>query len=384
MRTVGVICEYNPLHNGHLRQLSLIRQAAPKAGIVCLMSGNFVQRGEPAQFHKSLRAKAAILSGADLVLELPVQYVLSSAEGFAAGGVRILGAFCDALSFGCESGEPVPLMETAKLLLDGRMDELIRQELALGVSYPTAREKALARLGGQSDLLRRPNDILAVEYCKAILRQNLPMDIFPIVRNGDYHASVPDTDAPSASSLRAMVNSGSDIRPYVPSEAFALFQGASVHTLAQGEKAILARLRTMQDAEFEALPFGAEGLWRKLMHECRTQPDLASILAAVKSKRYTHSRLCRMVMCAFLGIDQNTLSSQPGYVRALALNDRGREILRSARESIPIYNTGEATDSSQWTLEQRCEDLYSLFSSLPEPPGGAKQNRIQYVPINTA
>lgn len=377
MKIVGIICEYNPFHNGHARQLRLIRERlGADTAIVCAMSGNYVQRGAPAIYPKALRAKAAVLSGADLVLELPVNYALSSAEGFAAGGVKILGQLCDYLCFGSESGSASKIMSTAQTLLSPAFSEQLRQQLDLGLSFPAARQKALEQMDGDASLLARPNDILAVEYCKAVLSQNLSMTPLPIRRGGDYHDLTPDAAEPSATSLRQLIINGEDIAPYSP--AASVFSGAATHSIAAGEKAALYRLRTMTDEEFEALPYGSEGLWRKLMHESRRQAALEDILAAVKSKRYTRTRLDRMVMCAFLGIDRETLVSAPAYTRVLAFNDTGRQILARHRDSGKFINTGEAVEHPHWTLEQRCEDLYGLFAETPEPPGQAKQNRVVY------
>lgn len=379
MKAVGVICEYNPLHNGHVRQLRHIRGQYPEAAIVCLMSGNFVQRGAPAQFHRTLRARAAVLCGADLVLELPVNYALSSAEGFAAGGVRILSGFCDGLCFGAETADASGLTETARLLLSEEFSGLLRRELEQGISFPAARQNALRSLGGTDELLARPNDILAVEYCKAIRQQSSPLKPIVIRREGDYHSSEPDPHAPSATALRELAARGESIAPYIPEAAAKIFSSAALHSLEAGERAVLARLRTMTEEEFEALPYGSEGLWRKLMHESRQQPDLQSILNAVKSKRYTRSRLDRMVMCAFLGITAQTLAAPPDYTRVLAFNDRGRQVLRQARETASFYNVGQAVDHPHWALEQRCADLYGLFAEkAPQAPQGALADRVFY------
>ena len=240
MSVVGIICEYNPLHNGHAKQIRMIRQIlGADTAIVCLMSGNYVQRGAPAIFDKSLRAKSAILSGADLVLELPVTYALSSAEGFAAGGVKILSHICDYLCFGCETGEKASLMATARALLSEEFPPLLREELEKGCSFPTARQKALESLGIPSDLLSRPNDILAVEYCKAILSQRSPIKPLPIYRAGDYHAEIPEIENPSATALRKQILAGQAWLHYVP--CGSVTDSAPRHTLAAGERAILAK-----------------------------------------------------------------------------------------------------------------------------------------------
>ena len=374
MKIVGILCEYNPLHLGHAKQLSAIRGAsAEETAIVCLMSGNFVQRGYPAIFDKALRARAALEAGADLVLELPVQYALSSAEGFAAGAVSILGKFCDEMSFGAEHPDAAGLMATAQALLSPDFSRHLRTHLDAGLSFPAARARALSDMGAQEHLVSSPNDILAVEYCKAILAQNSPMRPAPIRRAGSYHDVSADPENPSATALRALIENEMDFRPYVPT---ALFADAPIHTLKNGERAMLARLRTMTDAEFEALPYGSEGLWRKLMHECRQKNTLEDILTAVKSKRYTRSRLDRMVMCAFLGLTKDDLASPAPYCRVLGFTKRGQQVLHTAKERTPIYNVGQRIDSPQWALEQRCNDLYGLFAEHIEGTGMEPKRRV--------
>ena len=380
MTVTGIICEYNPFHRGHKKQLDTLRRLrGSDSGIVCLMSGHFVQRGAPAIVDKTLRARAAVLCGADLVLELPVTAALSSAEGFAAGGVSILSRFCDELCFGAESPDAVPLLRTAEALLSPAFRESLRTQLDKGLSFPAARQSALEAMGSSGALLTDPNNILAVEYCKAILDQNSAMKPLPILREGSYHDPEAHPENPSATSLRQLMIKGLHWDSFVPPEAADCFVGATLHTLAAGERAILGKLRTMTDAEFEALPYGSEGLWRKLMHESRRQATLEDILTAVKSKRYTRSRLDRMVLCAFLGITEATLSEKPHYTRVLALNDRGREILKTARRSGQFPNIGERLDSPWQTLETRCGDLYGLFAEgSPEPAGKETERRIFY------
>lgn len=377
MEIVGIICEYNPLHLGHAGQIRRIRQTlGGDTAVVCLMSGSFVQRGAPAVYPKSVRAAAALQSGADLVLELPVTYALSSAEGFAMGGVEILSRLCTRLCFGAECGSEDALMSLARGLLSPGFPSALRTFLDQGLSFPAARQQALHALGLDSELLSSPNNILGVEYCKAILKLSCAMSPLVIHRPGDYHAQTADPCAPSATALRRMVVQGQSIRSYVPTE---LFQNAPVHTLAAGERAILARLRTMSEEEFSVLPYGGEGLWRKLMHESRRQPDLESILTAVKSKRYTRTRLDRMVMCAFLGIDQQTMSAPAPYARILGFDRRGRELLALTRKSGFFLNVGTRIDHPYWLLEQRCADLYGLFAvDGPEPAGSEPRQRIIY------
>ena len=379
MKITGIICEYNPLHLGHRKQMVQIRQIQGQdSGIVCLMSGNFVQRGAPAILDKSLRAKAAILSGADLVLELPATVSLSSAEGFAAGGVSILAPFCDALCFGAEHADKEALLKVAKALLEPDFSEALRSELSKGLSFPAARQAALTAMDIDGDLVTQPNNILAVEYCKAILQQSTRMEPLPITRCGSYHDTLPDPENPSATALRQLLQAGSGWERYVPQEAISCFENATLHTLAAGERAVLYRLRSMTDQEFEALPYGSEGLWRKLMHAARQEATLEDILTAVKSKRYTRTRLDRMVMCAFLGISLQDLMEKPPYVRVLAFNDRGREILKLARETGLFPNAGQQMDHPYQALENRWEDYYALFAQDQPAPAGTEPDRRVY------
>lgn len=378
MKTVGIVCEYNPLHKGHSRQLQLVREHfGSDCAIVCAMSGSFVQRGAPAILDKSIRAEAAVRCGADLVLELPVTCALSSAEGFAAGAVKALQGLCDVLCFGAETPQKELLLDTARCLLSPAFPPLLRQAMDTGLSFPAARQQALEAMGLPA--LVNPNDILGVEYCKAILQQSSPIDIFPIHRPGSYHATEPDRENPSATALRQRMLRGERWLEYVPPEAGELFASAPLHELHAGELAVLARLRTMTDAEFEALPYGSEGLWRKLMHASREKASLEEILTAVKSKRYTRSRLDRMVMCAFLGITRETMAMEIPYSRILGFSDRGRQLLNTAKKNRVFRNPGQADSRPYWELEKRCGDLYGLFcTASPEPPGAEERRRVCY------
>ncbi len=374
MDITGIICEYNPLHIGHKKQIDHLKTQFPDGGIVCLMSGNFVQRGQPALFHKSLRAQAAIQCGADLVLELPVTGALSSAEGFASEGVRILGDFCHRLCFGAENADKAQLLQVAQALLAPEFSGHLADKLQTGVSFPVARQRALEDMGVDGSILSQPNNILAVEYCKGILTKNSPMLPYPIYRPGNYHEKKADGDNPSATAVRDLMLSGGNWGEFVPEMARDIFSGGEMHTLAAGERAILARLRTMTEEEFAALPYGSEGLWRKLMHTAGREASLEGILTAVKSKRYTRTRLDRMVMCAFLGLTEADMRRPAPYTRVLAFNDRGREILKAARMSGEFVNIGEKTGDPYEVIESRTGSLYGLFAEGSVGAPDAEEN----------
>ena len=430
MGITGIICEYNPFHQGHLRQLRLAReQGGEDSVLVCLMSGNYVQRGEPAIFPKSLRAEAALRCGADLVLELPLTAALSSAEGFAAGGVRILSALgCDQLCFGTETESLEVLRRSAEANLDPAFDALLRRELEGGCSYAAARQRALESLGAGEGVCS-PNDILAVEYLKALLRQNSSMKPLPIRRPGSYHADTLDPEAPSATALRAALASacrgghwppeiaaashtchserseesvspnllpshtarGEESVPpdpmplwasAVPSCLHELYENAPLHTWQAGERAVLAILRTLPEDAFRQLPFGAEGLWSKLMKNCRRRASTAEILENTLSKRYARTRIQRMLLCAVLGLRAEDLDRPAPYARILGFNERGRALLREGKARFPLVNAGERpADAAYYALETRASDLYSLFSAAgPRMAGEEGRLRVCVLP----
>ncbi len=380
MKTAGIVCEYNPLHLGHVKQYGLIRQALGEdTCILCLMSGAYVQRGEPAVFDAGTRARAAVLSGANLVLELPITAALSSAEGFAAGAVRVLTELggVDYLCFGSESGDGNKIMSTAELLLSSAFSDALQKGLADGDSFAALRQRTLEALGGDGSLLCNPNDILAVEYCKALRSSGSPISPMAILRGGSYHASVPTAENPSAASLRARMQGG-DWLSYVPPQARALFSNAPLHRLIYGERAMLARLRAMDESEFAALPYGSEGLWRKLMANSYRAPTLETLIDGVKSRRYARSRIARMVLCAYLGIRAEDLESPAPYVRILAFDAIGRHFLRaiSEKSNIPLLHPGESDGSTYGKLEARALRLYSLFLPPDEAPVLPEHERV--------
>lgn len=387
MAVVGIICEYNPFHLGHARQFQLVRERfGPDTKIICLMSGNYVQRGAPAVFDKFVRSRAAVLCGASLVLELPLTCALSSAEGFAQGGVGVMDRLgvVDKLCFGSEHGAVRALQETARLLLAPGFDDALRTTLQGGMSFAAARAETVRRLGGDDTLLRQPNDILAVEYLKAIERLQSRLEPVSVLRQGSYHVQTPDPEQPSATALRILLEQDGAWEQYVPSAAARVFRGAAQYGFSYGERAVLARLRTLEESDFQHLPYGAEGLWRKLQKACRTQPSVEAILRAVKSKRYAYSRLQRMLLCAFLGLTEAELHKQPSYVRALAFDAAGRGLLRRIRSEgcIPVINAGEVPeDNAYYALERRAGDLFTLFAKEPSDTvcGLEAAGRIFYV-----
>jgi predicted nucleotidyltransferase len=366
VETAGIVCEYNPFHAGHRYQLRETRRLLGRdAEIVCLMSGNYVQRGQPAIYDKWFRAETAVRQGADLVLELPLTIAVNAAGYFASGAVDCFTALgcLDHLVFGCESGDTARLKDAAKCLCAPEFDGVLREKLAQGVSYARAREQALTELGGDGTLLQTPNNALGIDYLRRLLEGKSNIRPMAIPR---------DPKVPSASDIREKLESGEhqEIAP--------------LHTMAQGEKAMLAVLRTLPDHAFACAPFGGEGLWSKVMKASRRENSLEEILMACKSKRYAYTRLRRMLLCLYLGLSREDLQREIPYLRVLAFNDRGREVLHRIKKTSALPLTAgpvprDPASQAYFRLESRATDLYSLFAAVPEPVGREQAHRPRYV-----
>lgn len=376
MQTVGLIAEYNPFHSGHLYHIARTRaHFGEEAGIVCIMSGNWVQRGEAALCDKWTRAGMALRGGVDLVLELPTPWALSSAESFARGAVALLSAcgLVDALSFGSESGSLEDLQATAGGLSSTDFTQHLRQFLDQGLSFPHARQQAAtALLGHTADCLKTANNNLGVEYLRAITKLGSSMQAFTILRQGVGHDSPQSCEAyASASQLRKLLLSGSDplcLTPYLsPADAAALHRGglASLH---EATRAVFARLRILSADDLLAFPDCKEGL-HNLLHKAAMQTsNLESLYEAVKSRRYTHARIRRLVLAAFLGVRSIDRPSTPPYLRVLGMNKRGQALLRRMKQSatLPILTKAAHIQKLSpearrlFELEARCTALYDL------------------------
>ena len=347
MRICGVVSEYNPFHKGHAHQ---IREAKARLGedcaVVCCMSSDFVQRGDAAILPKHLRAKAAVLGGADVVLELPAPYALRSAEGFAQSAVDILlgtGVLTD-LSFGAEDADPALLKETASLLLEHRTVQDTLLHLKTGISYAAARERALyARVQERAEILQKPNNILAVEYCKALVRRESYVNILPIARVGAGHDEGAEGEYASASHIRQLLREGKtdEALSYLPDSTAdilkeAMDKGQALIDQSRLENAMLSTLVRLTAADLSALPDANEGLDNRLLEAIRKGRTVEDICAQAKTKRYALSRIRRMIYCAYLGITKDESAAPPPYARVLAFSDKGREVLKLARKQAVI------------------------------------------------
>lgn len=377
MNICGIICEYNPFHNGHKYHIEKTRSACGATHTVGIMSGNFTQRGDVAITDKYKRTETALKNGIDLVIELPVAYSLGNAEQFAKGAVYLLNALgcVNMLSFGSEIGDIKALREAAGAVLFAQESEELTSYMKEGLSYPSALQKAIGKYYTDDviETLASPNNTLAVEYIKALDSIASPIKPFTIKRHAAAHDSTindPNQEVLSASQLRKMIEAKEDISRYAPE--CDLSETASVYNI---ETAILSKLRTMNKAALEKTPNVLMGLENRIQRAVSVASGLNELYFLVKTKRYTLARIRRIILSAFLGITKNDLQILPSYVRILGMNGRGKEILSEAKCDIPINTSlsqlAETSDNArrQAKLEARCGDQYALAFKKKRPCG---------------
>ena len=384
MKICGVIAEFNPFHNGHDHLINTIKSDNDSV-VVAVMSGNFVQRGEPAIISKFARAKAAILSGVDLVLELPLPYSISTAMYFANGGIDILKSLgvVDTLCFGSESGNIAPLTAVASRLNNPEFKSFLKEELSSGITFAAARQKAFEKFSPnvESSILENPNDTLAIEYILAAERLGLKVDYKVVKRFGAAHDSHIKTDnICSASELRKTPSLLDLKEPYMPKASYDIFAEeisnkhySSMYLL---DRAMVAHLRTITPEKLRLAPDISEGLENRIITAANSFSTMDEILTAVKSKRYTHARLRRIILASYLGVTAELQKQSVPYIRVLGMNENGAKILSLASKHtktplIASIKEAERINSKAAEfarLEVKAGDIFSL--SLQRPVGG--------------
>ena len=384
MQICGVVAEFNPFHNGHKYLVDTVKKEKDSF-LVAVMSGNFVQRGEPAIISKFARAKAAVLCDVDLVLELPLPYSISTAMYFAGGAIDVLNSLgvVDTLCFGSESGDITPLTAAASQLNNPLLKEALKSELSKGITFAAARQNAFEKISPftESSVLENPNDTLAIEYVLAAERLGMKTDFKAIKRLGAGHDSTLKTDTIcSASELRKTPSLLDLKEPYMPKASYDVFAEeisqkhySSMYLL---DRATVAHLRTMTPEKLRLAPDISEGLENRIIAAANKFSTMDEILTAVKSKRYTHARLRRIILSSYLGVTAELQKKNVPYIRVLGMNENGAKILSlaSKRAKVPlIASLKEAEKISPLAadfarLEVKAGDIYSL--SLQRPVGG--------------
>ena len=392
MKSAAIIAEYNPFHNGHKFLISETRKLGYDC-IVAVLGGNFTQRGDISVFSKEVKCRAALSGGADLVIELPVPYVLAPAERFAYGGINIIGASqcIDAVSFGSECGDIELLKAAADAAYDINVDCETATFLSSGISYPAAKSKAIEKIFGKkvSDVLSRPNNLLAAEYLHQL---NAYPNIVPITlkRTIDHDSDKSDSSFASASYIRKLIFSKENYSKYVPKEVQEIYSEAILNKTApcdvsKLEVAILSKLRFMDVDDFACLPDVSEGFENRLYYCSRKARSLEEFYSLSKTKRYTMSRIKRITMNAFLGISPELQKKFPPYIRILGFNAAGETLVRKMKNlsSLPVSSSlkklcGFSEDGRIFAeTEERCGNQFYLSMDSPYFCGSEFKYKIQ-------
>ncbi|MDR1157238.1 MAG: nucleotidyltransferase family protein [Oscillospiraceae bacterium] len=376
----GVVAEYNPFHCGHAHHLARTREALPGAAVVCAMSGHVTQRGQFALCEKHARARMAVAGGADLVLELPAVCACASAERFARAGVALLAAtgVVTHLSFGSEAGTLAPLREAARAMADPDFLTQVKAQLRRGLSHAAACQQAYeAHIGRPAPFLRAPNNILGLEYLKALHALGDPFIPLTVPRLGaDHDDPRPRAPFASASLLRNRLSGGLSAAGLFPPSAQAVWEAECAAGRAPMREAAwadmcLSHLRRLDAADFARLPDVTEGLEFRLASAARRAATMEAFYRLVATRRYTLARVRRVALCAFLGLTPG--SDIPPYLRVLAAGPRGLALLRRMKQtaSQPILvkpasaRTLDPGAVRCFAQEVRVTDLFAL--GYPNP-----------------
>lgn len=363
LRVVGIVAEYNPFHNGHKFLIDFVRQRGD--AVVAVMSGNFVQRGDAAVFDKFARACAALKNGVDLVLELPVESALSGANSFAAAAVgSLISAGATHIAFGSECGDLKQLYAAADAVDDERVNLVLSKKLTEGMSYAKARSEAVSEVFGASAAkpLETPNDILAVEYLRAI--RTAGSDITPIAvkRAGARHDGQPRGNIASALELRRMILQNEDYQNYVPESAYNIYSICCPARLANAGSAIIWQLRQFDSDYFSNFDV-SEGLHNRIYSAVRKKGTLTALEEAIKTKRYPLARIRRVLLSAVL----ETHIMKCPYLRVLGFTQTGERLLRGFKKPVVTsYKTAKAAGAAKY-FEQvsKITDFYALCMDFP-------------------
>ncbi len=370
-RTAALICEFNPLHTGHEYILSEIKR---ERNAVCIMSGNFVQRGGPAVADKFLRARCALDAGADLVIELPFPHAMGSAEYFATGAVSVLDRLScvDELWFGCECGDAPRLTEIAQNMLQKKYLSAL-SETCSDEGYAQSAQKVYCELYGSCPELDSPNDLLAIEYIKALIRLNSKIKPIAVKRQGDFHSKTLEKGKfPSATAIRKEIFEGNipyEFMPDFAAKALCEAEKEELFPVCEDGNALLYALRTDDGKKFSLTAGAAGGLGNRIAALAHQSTNAQELFSSLSTKKFTDSRIRRTVYNCLFGITEADLKSSPDYTQVLAFNPAGRRILSQIRKTsrIPVITKpADVPQNSRQTVLTDISDAYFTLS-LPRP-----------------
>ena len=378
MKICACIAEYNPFHLGHLKHIDYMKSVLGAEKIIVVMSGNFTHRGEPAVLNKFIRAKQAVIAGADLVIELPTVFATANAETFATGAVNLINALgcVDGLCFGVESGDKDAYIKLAYAMNDESKEfkKALKEKLESGISLAKAKFEALKSLGKNdfdSTLISSPNNILGLEYTKALLKNKSNIEIYPMLRKGDHNDITLKKGITSATSIREVLKTGkiNKVKKSVPPFVYKDLQkypfGFDKLTMASAIISSAETLAKIADC--------TEGLENRIKAFCKDNYNVEQLVEKVSTKRYTSTRIRRILIANLLGINKKLVDdclTAKTYAKILALNSESKEIISMLAKtaSIPVLtrksdlSTLKKTALLAFEKDSLANDLYNLVT----------------------
>ena len=362
MKSVGIICEYNPFHNGHLYHINKVKEMFPNYTIILIQSSSFTERGEVSIINKFDKTKIALNYGVDLVIELPFVFSTQSADIFAKGSLSLLNYLdCEYLVFGSESNDVNALKELAEIQLKSkRYDKLVKQYMDDGINYPTAMNKALNDLGGKS--INNPNDLLGLSYIKEIIKNNYNITPVSIKRTNDYHSLKTNNKIISASAIRNLIKHKKRFKKYVPTLSYKYINKNNFDI----KLFELLKYKINSDNNLSLYQTVDEGIENRITKYINSTISLDELISKIKTKRYTYNKISRMlihILCNFTKEEANKFK-EITYIRVLGFNNKGKNYLNTIKKNstIPIITNPKNSDDEMLKLEHRVTNIYNIIT----------------------
>lgn len=361
---VGIICEYNPFHNGHLYHLTKIKELYNNEEIILVLGGNFLQRGNLSIIDKYKKTEIALFYGVDLVVELPFVYSTQSSDIFAKGALELLNTLnCNTLVFGSESNDIEKLKELAKIQINNlEYEKLVKEELNNGINYPTAMSNALKKLN--NDTINTPNDILALSYIKEIIKNNYNITPISIKRTNDYHSTNLIQEISSATAIREGIKNKKDIRKFIPDFTYQniKYNDESTNYFKLLKYKILSEQKEIK--KYQTVDEGIENRIIRYINKCNT---LEELIEKIKTKRYTYNKINRMFTHILCSLEKKEAKEQKiKYIRILGFNNKGKDYLNKIKKEIKIPIITKLTKNNYDLLKKDInrDYIYSLIKEI--------------------
>ena len=357
---IGIICEYNPFHNGHIYHLNKIKELYKDEEIILVLSGNYTQRGCLSIIEKYDKASIALSYGVDVVIELPFNFSTQSSDFFAKGSLQILNKLkCNKLIFGSESNDIETIKELARIQLnDKTYNSIVKEELDKGINYPTAMSNALKKITNKT--INKANDLLALSYIKEIIKNKYDIEPISIKRTNNYNSKELTGNIDSATAIREALRNNVDVSKSLPKEALDL-----INKFDEDKFFNILKYKVLSDKDLSIYQTVDEGLDNKIKKEIIKSKNLDELINNIKSKRYTNNKLNRMfthIICSYTK-EENKNNQDIKYIRILGLSNKGKKYINSIKKDIdvPLITNINKNNIDLLELELRVDNIYNLI-----------------------